>query len=82
MPATDQRGLESTPEDIQKILEQHCSAILEHADTVHIFATRHDPVKRETAYVTFGIGNFYARYGGIKEWILREEERPRASVRE
>lgn len=42
-------------------------------DTVQIFATKHDEDVGETTYYTQGSGNWCARYGHVKVWILGEE---------
>jgi len=53
----------------------------EHFDTVHIFVTRYESQNEGTTNIHRGIGNFYARYGQIKEWLTREEEQARIEAR-
>lgn len=43
----------------------------EHFDTVQIFVTRKDP--SGTTCCQLGIGNWFARYGHIRLWVLKEE---------
>lgn len=60
-----------------KRLQDACSLLSNHFDTVQIFVTRHQPHDEEnkgTRCVVWGIGNWYARYGQVKEWIIKEEK--------
>lgn len=64
---------EQRENDIQ-LLEQAIQLIGEHFDTVHIFVTRHEPeIEDGTVHCQKGTGNWFARYGSIKEWVIREE---------
>lgn len=42
-------------------------------DAVTILASRYDKNDDTTSYWTRGDGNFMARFGQVKEWLLREE---------
>lgn len=42
-------------------------------DSVTIMATHYDKDDVATSYWTRGDGNFMARFGQAKEWVLREE---------
>lgn len=42
-------------------------------DTVMIFATKYDPETGDTSQFNFGIGNWFARYGQVKDWIIAED---------
>jgi hypothetical protein len=60
------------------LLRKACSTLIEHFDTVQIFVTRHEPTENHgTVNIHIGRGNWFARYGHIKEWILLEEETAR-----
>lgn len=53
----------------------------EHFDTVMVFATRHEPTTQDgTISAHRGVGNWFARYGQIKMWLLKEEENERQEV--
>lgn len=55
--------------------------LIEHCDSVRIICT----VGREdgaSQYVSRGVGNWYAQYGSVREWLLREEEIMRMDERE
>lgn len=49
-------------------------------DAVHIFATRYE--QQETVTVSMGTGNWFARYGQIRSWLLREDEGTRMRARD
>lgn len=54
----------------------------EHFDTVQVFATRcEDGTLDGTINVQFGAGNWFARYGQVRNWIVKEDEAIRAEVR-
>ena len=59
---------------------EHAKALLsEHFEAVQIFASRDEG--GGTMHVETGSGNFYARYGQIREWLDGAEERTRVEVR-
>lgn len=65
------------------MLKEACSKLGEHFDTVLILTTRHDPtVEGGTVSATWGTGNWFARYGQCREYLLKCEERTRCDVRE
>lgn len=46
----------------------------EHFDTVQVFVTRHEPAEAGgTETVNLGCGNWYARYGQVVEWIVKQD---------
>lgn len=60
------------------LINKHVVALGEHFDTVHIFASRHIPGDENgTAIFNRGSGNWCARVGHIKEFIIYEDERIR-----
>ena len=69
--------------------EQHLSPLKkaihdlgEHFESVHIFVSTHQPAEvGGTVHASAGVGNWYSRYGQIREWIIRTEEETRRSVR-
>lgn len=70
--------------DIER-LDALVAALGEFFDNVHIFVTKHETPPGETEQKTFsanrGTGNWHARYGQIKEWVVYEEERIRVTAR-
>jgi len=63
-----------------KIIEQHLCQLGEHFDSVQIFATRHDPEAGGTVNAQMGSGNWFTRYGQVREWIIKEDARARAEA--
>lgn len=53
----------------------------EHFDSVMIFCTRHEGDDRGSARVAKGTGNWYARYGQVREWLVKEEEEARIEAK-
>jgi hypothetical protein len=56
------------------------AALGEHFDTVQIFVTRSEP-DGETVTVQLGSGNWCAREGFVREWLVRQDERARQRIR-
>jgi hypothetical protein len=68
--------------DIQRVSEA-VNLLSEHFDTIQIFVTRHEPeTENGTIRVHQGIGNWFARYGQVAEWMIRQDELTRRNVRE
>lgn len=66
----------------QELLRRAAEPLGEHFDTVHIFATRHDPAVRGGTVVTsYGLGNYLARLGQIELWLERQKEIERMEAR-
>lgn len=73
---------DSTEDRELEIIQQHVDALGEHFETVQIFVTRHDAAIEEgTISATLGSGNWLARYGQVREWIIKSDERARELVR-
>ena len=54
----------------------------EHFESVQIFVPTHQPAEvGRTVHASAGVGNWYARYGQIREWIIRTEEETKCGVR-
>lgn len=68
-------------QDVQQV-KRHVEQLLEHFDTVQIFVTRHMPAELDgTRMVSTGGGNWFARYGYCKEWLIKEDEQARQQCR-
>jgi hypothetical protein len=73
----------STEPDDMKRVQAAIDMLGEHFDTVQIFTTRHEEGgEGGTVNVSLGAGNFYARYGQCSEWLTKQDERARDSVRD
>ncbi len=63
------------------LLEKHAQDLGEHFDSVQIFATRHDASEGGTINLSYGSGNWFARYGQVADWITKSAERTKECVR-
>lgn len=60
------------------MVQWHVDKLCEHFGSIHIFATRHESGQLDgTISVNLGAGDWYARYGKVKEWVIIEEQRMR-----
>lgn len=65
-----------------KRLKEAARLLGEHFDVVAIYASRHEAnTEGGTVYLSYGVGNWFARYGQVRDWIVREEERAREKGR-
>lgn len=54
----------------------------EHFEAVQIFVSTHQPAEvGGTVHACVGVGNWYARYGQIREWVIRTEEETKCAIR-
>lgn len=56
-------------------LRAACAVLAEHFDTVHVFATRHRTDEEGSVACQHGVGSWYARFGQVHEWMVKEEAR-------
>lgn len=77
MPETD------IPEDDPDVLRVEKSAreLMEHFDSIQIIATRYEPDEKETVTISRGIGNWSARYGSVRESMVKMEESFKEGIR-
>lgn len=80
---TPGRNYITMPEDTDiKLIEEALNSLGEHFDTVQIFTTRHVPyTEGGTRSAALGVGNWYARYGQVAEWLVKTDEHTRREVR-
>jgi len=72
----------SEPDDMARV-QSAIDALGEHFDTVQILTTRHEEGSDGgTVNVSLGSGNWFARYGQCREWLIKQEERTRKSIQE
>lgn len=61
----------------------HLDALAEHFDCVQLFATRCETGELDgTVTIQMGAGNWYTRYGHVREWLIKQDERARMKERE
>ena len=63
-----------------ELLERHVNQLAGHFDTVQILVTRVETSEDKTRGLTRGGGNWFARYGQMREWMLAEEARMKESA--
>ena len=67
----------------EQLIVRAAEQLGEHFDTVQIFVTRHESGdKGGTLHNEAGVGNWYARYGQVREWVMQQEEVGRREVPE
>ncbi|MGP1665752.1 MAG: hypothetical protein ACTS5I_07570 [Rhodanobacter sp.] len=67
--------------DMQR-LEKALESLSEHFDSCQIFVTRHESGTLDgTVNVNLGVGNWYARYGQVHEWLIKQDEMARVKAR-
>lgn len=62
-----------------ELLKNQCEFLKTSFDTIHIFATKYSD--DDTASFQVGIGNWKARIGQIKDWIIEQDEMTRENAR-
>lgn len=71
---------DQSDQDVERI-KTATNGLAEHFDTVQIFCTRHEGGNVDgTINVHWGAGNYFARYGQIKQWMVSEEEDTRSRI--
>jgi hypothetical protein len=63
-----------------EMVRKHLSTLSEHFDTVQVFVQR-TASEGGTMTLHLGTGNWYARYGQVREWIIKREEEARIESR-
>jgi uncharacterized Zn finger protein len=64
------------------IVDKAIQLLGEHFDSVQVFTSRYEPTLEDgTVSVRKGNGDWYSRFGQVKEWVIKEEERMRQQVR-
>lgn len=54
------------------MLRNHIAALMEHFDSVQIFATR-PSINGGTVHCVDGGGNWFARYGQVSLWVTEQD---------
>jgi hypothetical protein len=70
-------NIEQSARDIEMV-EKALETLSEHFDCVMIFVNRHE--SDGTEHLSAGRGNFYARVGQIREWLVQEEHKSRLEI--
>lgn len=71
---SDETPEEAEEVELDKMMAEAVTKISEHADSVTIFATKKlEDGKGFTYRAHIGRGDYYARYGAIKAWVIGED---------
>ena len=65
--------------DFQQV-DRALATLTEFFETAQVFVTRH--TASGTVNVNKGLGNWFARRGQVAEWLVKENENSRASIKE
>lgn len=72
----DERNLEA-----EALLKRALDMLIEHFDNVQIFCSRSNPEGDGTDRIVQGRGNWYAREGQVRDWVVAAEEETREAAR-
>jgi len=64
-----------------EMVKKATTSLGEHFDSVQIFVTRYSSQDR-TLNGSWGEGNWFSRYGLVREWLISEEERTKEKQRD
>lgn len=56
-----------------EIIKKHVAQLAGHFDSVEIFVTEYISPEKGTFARSFGTGNWFARYGQIKDWLNQQD---------
>ena len=56
-----------------EILDHHVRILRTTFDSVQVFVTRHEEGIKQTINANAGGGNWYARYGNVKSWVIAQD---------
>lgn len=62
-------------------LDRHVAQLMEHFDSVQIICTRFEAKAGKTSCASRGDGNWYARVGAVREWLIRDDQATREDVK-
>ena len=78
MSADPQKVIDS---DMERVREA-CRLLIEHFEGVQIFCSRHESGELDgTINCQYGLGNWYARYGQVSAWLVKQDEEFRMEIR-
>lgn len=77
----DERMSSEGEADMERV-EKCAQQLGEHFDTVQILVSRHEPGTEDgTVNISYGLGNWFARFGQVRDWLIKTDERTREYVR-
>lgn len=72
---------EKKPPTDFELVEKAAKELSEHFDGVQIFANRLENNEGGTINIQYGTGNWFSRYGQIRQWLIKEEEHSKCEAR-
>ena len=68
--------MEKQAEEINEIIlnkvKDFCKDMFPFVDSVHVFCSKHESNDIGTSQMNYGLGNYFARYGQITQWVQNE----------
>lgn len=72
------RSMTDQQSDDEKRVRKAIDDLMEFYDSCQVFVTRHDQATLDgTLTMSMGQGNWFARYGQIRTWVIRQDEKSR-----
>lgn len=63
------------------LVEKHVKQLGEFFDSVQIFTTRHEQGEKDgTINIALGCGNWFSRYGQVRDYLVKQDERTRKYI--
>lgn len=66
-------------EKLEELVKKAATEIISVADSVEIIVGKHRPSNvaedDNTLSFSYGLGDWYSRYGRVREWLLKADER-------
>ena len=59
--------------ELEDLVDRKIRELIEHCDSVQIFITTRPEGTDLTESIDRGAGNWYARFGQVKEWVVAKE---------
>jgi hypothetical protein len=74
--------MDSDTEEGIKRINAALDVLSEFYESTQIFCTAHDASTNRTRAISLSRGNYYTRYGHVKEWLLEQDEITRQYIRD
>lgn len=68
-------------ETLTEVVDRMVKRLRQHCDAVQVVAVKFDDESGDTHTVTDGAGNWQARCGAMRAWVIRAEEEVRHDAR-
>jgi len=68
-------------ESQEEVVKRAAASLHEHFDNVRIFVSSVVPGDDISRFYSFGLGNWFAQYGQVQDWIVSSNEQTRIGQR-